>query len=143
MDLEVSYNGKTSVLVSSLNQGAIETTLFDNAYDGSSSGEWIDHSLTDFSLSNVFSSIAVSPTGLPYVVMSDPSNGVVLRTPKAMTALEYSVQTLGTTPEYIGHNLDSYDQQHIAYSTNGNTQIYLNVETPSGWTSDNVELNSD
>ena len=138
MDLEVSYNGKTSVLVSSLNQGAIETTLFDNAYDGSSSGEWIDHSLTDFSLSNVFSSIAVSPTGLPYVVMSDPSNGVVLRTPKAMTALEYSVQTLGTTPEYIGHNLDSYDQQHIAYSTNGNTQIYLNVETPSGWTSDNV-----
>ena len=138
LDLEVSYNGKTSVLVSSSNQGKIETILFDNAYDGSSSGEWISHPLTDFNLGNSSSSMAVSSSGLPYVVMSDPSNGVVLRTPKSMTALEFDVQTLGTSPEFIGHSLDSHDQQHIAYSTNGNTQIYLNVETSSGWTFENV-----
>ncbi len=138
MDLEVSYNGKTSILVSSTNQGKIETTLFDNAYDGSSSGEWISHSLTDFNLEDSSSSMVVSPSGLPYVVISDSSNGVVLRTPKAMTALEYDVQTLGTKPEFIGHSLDSNDQQHIAYSTNGNTQIYLNVETSSGWAFENV-----
>ena len=138
MDLEVSYNGKTSVLVSSANQGKIATTLFDNAYDGSSSGEWIIHSLTDISVNNSFSSMVVSASGLPYVVMSDSTHGVVLRTPKGMTALEYDVQTLGTKPEFIGHTLDSNDQQHIAYSTNGNTQIYLNVETSSGWTFENV-----
>ncbi|MBL6890601.1 MAG: FG-GAP repeat protein [Candidatus Poseidoniaceae archaeon] len=138
LDLAVSSSGKTTMLVSSDVQNSTITTLFENAFDGSSSGNWLEHTLTDLSHNNSSSTLAVSSSGLPYVVISDDIEGVVLRTPKSMTALENDVQSLGTLPQFIGQSLDLSNKQHIAYSTTGNTQVYVNKETTSGWTFENI-----
>ena len=119
-------------------QSSGEEIIFENAFDGSSSGNWLEHSLTDLSHNNSSSTLAVSSSGLPYVVISDDIEGVVLRTPKSMTALENEVQSLGTSPQFIGQSLDLSNKQHIAYSTTGNTQVYVNKETTSGWTFENI-----
>ena len=138
LDLDVSSSGKTTLLVSSKLLNSTITTLFDDAFDGSSSGDWLEHKLTDLNHNNSSSALAVSSSGLPFVVMSDDINGVILRMPKSMTALESEVQTLGSSPQFIGQALDSLDRQHIAYSTTGNTQVFLNKETSSGWTFENI-----
>jgi len=133
LDLDISDNGKTNILTSSTYQGSTITRLLENAYDSTSSGQWLDHILTDFNFNNTTSALAVSSSGLPYVVMADGINGVVLRTPTSMTALESEVQSLGGSAQYIGQALDNYGNQHIAYSTLGNTQVSLNIQTETGW----------
>ena len=138
LELDVSSSGKTTILASSSVQGFTGTTLFENAFGGSSSGDWLEHKLTDLEHNNSSSSLAVSASGLPYVVISDDINGLVMRTPISMTALESEVQTLGTSPQYIGQTLDDSNMQHIAYSTTGNTQVFLNKQTTSGWTFENI-----
>ena len=138
LDLGVSSSGKTMILTSSSLQNSTVTTLFDNAFDGTSSGEWLEHTLTDLEHNNSTSALAVSSSGLPYVVIVDDANGLVLRMPKSMTALELEVQALGTSPQFIGQALDDSNRQHIAYSTTGNTQVFFNKETTTGWTFENI-----
>ena len=87
LDLAVSSSGKTTMLASSDLENSTITTLFENAFDGSSSGNWLEHRLTDLNHNNSSSTLAASSSGLPYVVISDDSEGVVLRIPKSMTAL--------------------------------------------------------
>nr|ANV79364.1 hypothetical protein [uncultured Candidatus Thalassoarchaea sp.] len=138
LDLASSSSGKTNILVSSNVQNSTITTLLENAFDGSSSGDWLEHTLTDLNHNNSSSSLAVSSSGLPYVVISDDHNGVVLRMPKSMTALENNIQNLGTMPQFIGQAIDLSNRQHIAYSTTSNTQVFVNKETTSGWTFENI-----
>ena len=138
LDLGVSSSGKSTILASYSSQNSTITTIFDNAFSQAASGDWLEHTLTDLDHNNSSSALAVSPSGLPFVVIADDVNGLVLRTSKSMTALESEVQTLGTSPEFIGQTLDDSNMQHIAYSTTGNTQVFLNKQTTSGWTFENI-----
>ena len=137
LELATAARGETSIVFTHADSLRSYVSKLEHMNDGTPAGQWVHQTVVRSNEANLSVQFDVRPSGQPIVIAED-GQAINLHTTTSMTAVQQEIATTGTMGQYLGSNINTDNEQALAYTSGTGQQIYATVQTSTGWSTDLV-----